>query len=51
MAEKKQTKTGRTQVKELPKSEKELGKSEQKKVKGGGRSGGEIRPDAYKPKA
>ncbi|HEY0079795.1 MAG TPA: hypothetical protein VGB73_14365 [Pyrinomonadaceae bacterium] len=38
MAEKKENKTNkrRTQVKELPKNEKELTPEEQKKVKGGG---------------
>ena len=38
MTEKKEdaTDTRRTQVKDLPKSEKELSKNEQKKIKGGG---------------
>ena len=38
MAEKKETKTNkrRTQVKDLPKDQKELSADEQKKVKGGG---------------
>lgn len=49
MAEKKEkTNKRRTQVKELPKNEKELSKAEQKRVKGGGGLMGLLN-GTYKP--